>query len=144
MFKKITKLFGVRGTVAAIIVKDSKILLGKRSKKLVFGGGKWGLQGGFIDRFESTKESIKREVKEEIGLSTRKIKFLFYEDDIHKNIHIHNVILVFKVETFGEIKTNWEVSEIGWFSEKEIEKIDIASTHKTIIKRFFKEKNTSK
>ena len=49
-----------------LVLKDGKILLVKRTGKLLE-GGKWGLAGGYVDRDETVKEAAKREILEETG-----------------------------------------------------------------------------
>lgn len=53
----------------AVILENEKgeILLVKR--KLAPGRGKWSLPGGFVDPGENLEESVKREMKEELGLA---------------------------------------------------------------------------
>ena len=66
---KIKKPLGVAGK--AIIRKNDKILLLKRSQSDGFDPGLWELPGGKIDYGENLKEAVKREVKEEVGLIIR-------------------------------------------------------------------------
>ncbi|MDH4330387.1 MAG: NUDIX hydrolase [Candidatus Moranbacteria bacterium] len=51
----------------AVIVKEDKILLLKRSPKN-HGQDNWDLPGGLIDSGESEKEALVREVEEELGV----------------------------------------------------------------------------
>lgn len=129
-----------KATVAGIILKDKKILLEKRSRKMIIEGGKWCLPGGYIDFGETAEQGIKREIKEELGLTVKKANFLFYKDEIKSKLRLYNVVLVFEAKVVGKIKTGWEVAEVKWFTKKEIEKLNMAFSHKDIIKRFFKEK----
>ncbi len=54
-------------TIKAVVLKDDKVLLLKRSKKSL-NAGKWDLPGGHIKKGETIEESIKREIKEETTL----------------------------------------------------------------------------
>ena len=51
----------------AIITKDKKLLLTKRSDKLIFPNA-WVLPGGHLDPGESLEECARREIKEECGI----------------------------------------------------------------------------
>lgn len=127
----------VNGTTGGIIVKNSKILLTRRNKKITE-GGKWSLPGGHIKYGEKAEDAIKREVKEETGLNVKKAKFLFYFDESIPRIKIHNLTLIFLIKTSGNPQPNREVSEMKWFSKKEIEKMNLAFYNKDILKKFFR------
>ncbi len=58
-----------------LVIKDDKILLVKRTGKLLE-GGKWGLVGGFVERDENIKEAVAREVLEETGYKVEGITLL--------------------------------------------------------------------
>lgn len=58
-----------------LVLKDGKILLVKRTGKLLE-GGKWGLVGGYVDRDETVKEAARREILEETGYEAEKIALL--------------------------------------------------------------------
>ncbi len=53
-------------TATAVIIKDGKILLVKRSQEPY--KGDWDFPGGFIEEGEKPLEALKREVKEELGV----------------------------------------------------------------------------
>ncbi len=91
---------------------------------------------------EKAEESLKREINEETSLKSKKLKFLFYQDEIIPKLKINNIVLVFSVKVSGKEKFNFEVIDSGFFSKKEIEKLNIAFTHKDIIRRFFKHKKS--
>ena len=54
----------IRPSVSAVIWKDGRLLLQKRSD-----GGQWGLPGGSVEIGESVTEAIRREVREETGFT---------------------------------------------------------------------------
>lgn len=58
-----------------IVIKGDKILLVKRASKLLE-GGKWALVGGFVDRDETIKEAVTREIMEETGYMVEGITLL--------------------------------------------------------------------
>jgi 8-oxo-dGTP diphosphatase len=122
--------------VAGIIRRGDRVLLTKRSR-LIAEGGKWCLPGGQVKKFEHAEDAVTREVKEEVGLSTRKARLLFAHEEFLRRLHLHAVVFTFVLETTGEPKANWEVSQMGWFTKKEIEKLDMAFTHKDILRKYF-------
>lgn len=71
-------------TVNALIVKDNKVLLGKRG---TFNGrplddaGKWALIGGFVGRDENLEKALKREIQEECGCEIDSFTLLHIKDN---------------------------------------------------------------
>jgi len=71
------------GSVSVVVMKDEKILLGKR--KGSHGAGDYAAPGGKLDWQESFEDCAKRELMEEVGVEIQNIRFLrvlnykFYE-----------------------------------------------------------------
>lgn len=59
---------------AAIIIKNGKILLGFRSKHREYFPEVWDLLGGHCEEGESFEDCIRRELKEELGITVLKLK----------------------------------------------------------------------
>ncbi|MDO8518199.1 MAG: NUDIX domain-containing protein [bacterium] len=59
--------------VGVVIIKDGKILLGKR--KGAHGAGQYAGPGGHLEHMESIEECAKREVLEETGLQIENVRF---------------------------------------------------------------------
>jgi 8-oxo-dGTP diphosphatase len=72
---------------AAILIKNGKILLAKRSvdKHL---GGFWEFPGGKLENGETAADSLTRELKEEFGIRTEIIK------EFHENIHQYDIKVI--------------------------------------------------
>lgn len=64
-----SKPLGVAGK--AVIRKEGRILLIRRSQRSRFDPGLWELPGGKIDSGENLVEALEREVREETGLAIR-------------------------------------------------------------------------
>lgn len=60
--------------IGVMIIKDGKVLLGKR--KGSHGQGEYAWPGGHMEYMESFEECAKREVMEEVGIEIGNIKFL--------------------------------------------------------------------
>lgn len=56
--------------VGVIVIKNNKVLLGKRTDN-----GKWGLAGGGIEDGETPKQAAIRELYEEFGIQNENIKY---------------------------------------------------------------------
>jgi 8-oxo-dGTP diphosphatase len=58
----------MRECVAALIVKNQKILLGQRSAERSFYPGVWDVFGGHVEPQESYQQALLRELHEELGI----------------------------------------------------------------------------
>ncbi|MFA5840890.1 MAG: NUDIX domain-containing protein [Candidatus Paceibacterota bacterium] len=61
--------------IGVMILKDGKILLGKRNGS--FGAGEYAFPGGHLEYMESFFECARRETKEETGIEICNIKFQY-------------------------------------------------------------------
>ena len=77
--------------VAVIIIKDKKVLLGKRKNS--HGAGSWAFPGGHLEFNESIEECAKREVFEETGLHIKNISYATFTNDIFIKEQKHYVTL---------------------------------------------------
>ena len=62
--------------VAALIVRDNKVLIAKRSTGDPNVFGKWEFPGGKVKDGESEEQAIEREIKEEFEMNIKANKFL--------------------------------------------------------------------
>ncbi|MDO8482635.1 MAG: NUDIX domain-containing protein [bacterium] len=60
--------------LGVMVMKDGKVLLGKRKTKL--GEGEFAWPGGHLEYMESFEECVRREVREEAGIEVKNIRFL--------------------------------------------------------------------
>lgn len=123
-----TQTFGV---VGAIIETDGKILL-VRESVVKHDAGKWNQPAGWIDVGENPIDAVKREVKEETGLDFEPtglvgVYSLHRADLIEKlGATPHAIKLIFRGKVSGELmKGNEEISEVRWFTRREIEKAGV-------------------
>lgn len=93
----------VRVGVGVIIIKDGKILLGKR--KSPHGEGTWSFPGGHLEMNESIKECATRETMEEVGIMIKNIRFGAVTNDIFQAEGKH-YITIFMVSDYnmGDVK----------------------------------------
>ena len=111
--------------VKAIIKKDNKFLLLKRSSNSKFFASLWDFPGGKIKGEEKVSEALVREVKEESNLnikSTDKFDEYNYNEKGHE-IHFR----VFWPTSFsGEVKLSKDHTEFRWFSKEDLKKYSLA------------------
>jgi 8-oxo-dGTP diphosphatase len=106
--------------VAVIVMKNGKVLLGKRINS--HGSGTWAFPGGHLEFNESIEDCAKREVFEETGLSIKSIQRVAYTNDIFEEEKKHYVTLFVVSEyDFGElqIKEPDKCERWDWFNWNE-------------------------
>jgi 8-oxo-dGTP diphosphatase len=128
----------VKTTVAAIITrhngKNLQVLLTRRGIPPY--KGQWCLPGGHIDRYETARDAIIREVKEEVGLDLT-ANFYAYFDEIIPEKNIHAVVLVFDGPASGElIAQPEEITELKWLTFPEAGKRKLAFQHNSILQAY--------
>ena len=64
----------VRVGIGVMVVKDGKVLMGKR--KGSHGAGEFAWPGGHLEYMESIEECARREVREEAGIEISNVRFL--------------------------------------------------------------------
>lgn len=124
------------GVPAIIINPKGEILLGKRERNMPLYPDYWGLPGGLIEYGETIEEAIKRELKEELDVDSKLIKYgKPYLSLPSKKYRIQDISIVVYCKIKGPPKPKDETSEIRWFKPKEIRKMDLAYDHKKILKQ---------
>jgi ADP-ribose pyrophosphatase YjhB (NUDIX family) len=109
-------------TVNAVVVKEDKVLLGKRGTygngKPLLEAGKYALLGGFFDRDESLEQALKREIYEESGWEIDNLSLLRINDDPKRPYEDRqNVDIIFIAEAIKQTgRPDEEVSHLKWFS----------------------------
>ena len=103
--------------IAGVVIRDNKILLLKGKGYDYF----W-TPGGKINGEESNEECLRRELKEEIGVSLVSIKlFKEYDGVSFFNPEIKQRQVVYLIEINGEIKPDAEIESYVWMSKEEYE-----------------------
>lgn len=123
-----------------VIIRNSKgeILLGKRNKHMLTYPSTWGLPGGLPEYGEKLEDTAKREVKEELGVDIEIIK---RSTNIHEHLpikecKIHSIDVVYYAKIIKGIpKPKDETSEVKWFKSSEIKDMNLAYSHKEILKK---------
>lgn len=125
-----------------LVLKDGKILLVKRTGKILE-GNKWGLVGGFVERDETLEGAVKREVTEETGWEVKNIKLLKINDSPNRpKEDRQNIAFVYTCEVTKKTgKADWESDEQKWFDFNDLPKEEeFAFDHLENIKFYLKNK----
>lgn len=106
--------------VGVIVVKDGKVLLGKR--KGAHGVGDWAFAGGHLELKESVEACAKRELEEETGLKALSLRLGPWTENVMENDKHYITLFVFVDHFVGEPKLlephkceGWE-----WFAWDEL------------------------
>lgn len=119
-----------------------KLLLIKRTAKDREGnpnieGDKWALPGGFVNVNETANDAAKRELKEETGVTGFHVKHFGTYDEPGRDPRgwiISNAFYAIVQEEFlHQRKANDDAAEVELFTIKEVQQLDLAFDHHTII-----------
>lgn len=111
--------------VAAVIIKDDKILVTQRG----YGDfkGKWEFPGGKIENNESKENALIREIKEEMNADINVEKYLTTVDYDYENFHLtmHTYICSL-INDFEKVKhgEEFEHDAMIWVSKDELDNVD--------------------
>ena len=121
--KKIGVGFGV------MILKDGKVLLGKRNddpekaSSALHGEGTWTMPGGKLHFGETFEQGAQREVMEETGIKTNRMKLISLANNIVPDAHF--VTVGFLCDDFSgepEVMEPEEITEWQWFDTNNLPK----------------------
>lgn len=102
--------------VAVIVIKNNKVLLGKRIGS--HGSGTWNFPGGKLDFYETLEDCAKREAKEEANIEITVRRFLTITNDMFRSEGKHYVT-IFMLSDYksGEVKVMEpeKCTEWKWF-----------------------------
>ncbi len=115
---------------AAIIIRDSQVLLSKRPLDK-HQGGKWEFPGGKIALNESPQQALVRECQEELGITLlafepyKIIEFDYGDKSVQLNF--------WKSDLFEGKPVGNEGQEVRWFEISEIEKLEFPAANQPIV-----------
>ena len=126
-------------TVGALIFNPKgKIFLMKSHKWR----GKYTMPGGHVELREKIEDALKREIKEETGLSIYDIRFICLQEFIFDNAYWkkkHFIFLDYACKTDSvKVKLSSEGQEYIWTSLKEALKLPVNLSTKRAIKEYIK------
>ena len=113
--------------VSGMVKKDGKYLLIKRADKPY--QGYWSDVGGKLELEETPEQGIQREFMEEMGVKVQIKRFLGYYNHVwkeEKTRHIVTLLFLCEPENTDFKVDEKEVSEVGWFTIQQAEKLDLA------------------
>jgi mutator protein MutT len=102
---------------AAVIIAADKILMAKR---LPFGNeaGKWEFPGGKVEPGEDLRFCLKRELKEELGITVEAGKVLDIVSEVKEETQL--VLVYFLCQIMSGTPVPLQCQEVGWLYPEEI------------------------
>jgi nucleoside triphosphatase len=106
--------------------------------------GQWAIPGGGIDEGEQMRETLVREMGEEVGLKVAELEPFAFEDAVRDKIsrdgsaeRLYMIHLVFDCKVVsGELKMNDEFEEYAWVMPEKLREYDLnEATIKTFTKK---------
>ncbi len=124
--------------VTAVITRDNKALILKRSEKEVAFPGMWTIPGGKVEIGETVSNTILREVEEETSLKVVDTPKYLYDSEFTRPDGLHVVVVAFSCEVSdGEAKHSEDFTDLAWVGMEELDNHDIIPNVKEELKKFF-------
>lgn len=120
----------MKQSIAGIIVKDGKFLIGHRLSTGEM-ADRWEFPGGKVDPGETPKEAIVREFREEMGVDVMPGDFIASAEFRNKNGPVE--LLAYHID-FPEVRdlVLTEHSEVRWASFEEMEKLSFVDSDRLL------------
>jgi ADP-ribose pyrophosphatase YjhB (NUDIX family) len=124
--------------VAAIVIREGKILLEKRKNQP--GKGKWSIPGGVVNLGESLEQAVIREVNEETCLEVDSPCLIDVVSDVsldeNGRVKYHFVIVDYFVSVQrGEPAAASDADALNWVPFNDVEEYDLTRSFRTFFKR---------
>lgn len=125
-------------TVAGLIINDDgKILCTQRDKsKYDYISYKWEFPGGKIEENETEKQTLARELEEELQIKVNILERFYQVEHTYPDFHLSMPIYICALEG-GELKLNVHTN-IAWLEPKEILSLDWAAADQPVAEKIFK------
>lgn len=109
--------------VAGIMRKGNLIFAAQRNKN-AHQALKWEFPGGKVEKGEQPERALERELKEELGISTKTGKL--FSDKTHAYPEKTVKVLFYVSEIVSGEPQAIEANQIGWFTKEELVKLDFS------------------
>lgn len=137
--KQVDSQFPV-ATVGALLIYQDEIFLMQTHKW----GNRFGIPGGKIKKDETSLNALKREIKEETGLTIKNPRFVLVQDSInskefYKN-GAHFILINYQAEVSSKkFKLNDEAESGIWIRPKEALELNLNQPTRVLIEHYLKE-----
>lgn len=99
-----------------VIARGGRILLTRRGRPPY--AGTWDLPGGFMEGGETPEETLRRELREELGIGIRRARLLGFAADRYGPTGFEVLTVIYRVTPApGPFRPADDVTEARWFPE---------------------------
>ena len=125
----------------ALLIRDDRILLAKRSSKLSQSPDCWSIPGGGVEYGESVQEALIREIKEELNLDL--VEYRLWNVYSVTSDSYQVIALYFIGSAEGDISLQEkEISEVKWFDiNSDLLDLDLAFNQKQVLRDYLTANN---
>jgi 8-oxo-dGTP diphosphatase len=89
--------------------------------------GKWDLPGGNLEFLENMEEAIKREIREETGLISKKVERIGIQEIVVRDRRKHFLLLLYKTKVAsGKVKLSSEHRDFKWIKLSDLFTFDMS------------------
>ena len=126
---------------AAIIEAGEKILIAKR-KHDTFMGGSWEFPGGKVDFGEDPKDSIVREMKEEMDLDIEDPQLLHLTSHVYHRaeVDLHVIILFYVVKRFSGDVSHIQCQDSCWVDPQTIDRSTFLESNQAALDMYLQQR----
>ncbi len=122
----------LRLVVAALILRDSKVLICQRRPDQAM-GLKWEFPGGKVEAGESAEQALRRELEEELGITAEIGKRIVHIRHTYRSGSAID-LQFFLVSTFEGELTNRIFNDLRWSPLDELTRYDFLTADRTLIR----------
>ena len=103
----------------AVIVRGSRVLLVRRGRAPYRGA--WDIPGGFVEAGETAEAALRRELREELGVTTRTLRFVGTAPDRYGPRGVPILSLVFRAAiTRGPLDAADDIASLQWLERSKV------------------------
>lgn len=118
--------------VAAILIKDGKLMLAQRPEGKHM-GLRWEFPGGKVEKGETPEAALERELKEELAIETKTGSL--YREEIHRYPEKTVRLMFCFTSLISGTPQPVEEAQVGFFDIKEAEALDLADADRLLFEQ---------
>lgn len=133
----------MRATAGAALIREGRVLLGRRSPHLTYSPDVWDVFGGHCEPGEAIETTLHRELKEELDVVPTDLELLAVLDEPDPGRHgpARHALFVVRAWAGEPAARGDEHSEIRWFEAADLESLELASpAYVTLLGRLLRQR----